>query len=135
MVPDIQFKLRGVYNFDVYPSALLGTSYSNVTILAVMDPTSAAKEIDIQALHVQAYPTLPAGTPNDPAGYDYVKILLTSGRETILGIAWINASTVNQVLSNVITATIANVSAADIPRIMNALVQNGYNNVKLSVTQ
>ena len=134
MIPDINFKIRSVYSFDVYPTALLGTSYNNVTVLGIMDPTSAAKEIDIQALHVQMFPTLPVGTPNNPTEYDYVKILTTAGNVTILGMAWINAATVTLVNSNIITATIGNVSAADVNRITNALVQNGYSNISLQIS-
>jgi hypothetical protein len=129
----INFVLRGVYSFDVFPAALLGTDYKNVTVLAIMDAATANREIDIQALHAQIYPMLPVGTPNDPYGYDYVKIKTTAGNVTILGIAWINDTTVTLVQSNTITAVIGNVSAVDVLRIRNALIQNGYNNIALSI--
>jgi len=133
MTPDIAFQLRQVYSFNVYPSALLSTSFTNVTIKAIMDPISAAKEIDIYALHAQIYPTLPVGTPNDPMAYDYVKIQTTAGNTTILGMAWIDANTVTLVTANTITAVISSVSAADINRIKNALTQNGFSAISLSI--
>jgi len=133
MSNNIPFIVRKVYNFDVYPAALLGTSYLGVTVLSIMDPTTAAKEIDIQALHAQVYPTLPPGTPNDPTGYDYVKIQTITGQVTILGMAWINESTVVVVQSNTIVIRVNDVAAIDLSRIMNALVQNGYNNVVMSI--
>ena len=133
MLPDINFQLRQVYSFNVYPTALLTTSFTNVTIKAIMDPISAAKEIDIYALHAQVYPSLPVGAPNDPTAYDYVKLQTTAGNTTILGMAWIDASTVALVQANTITATISNVSAADMNRVMNCLVQNGFQAVSLSI--
>ena len=132
-MPDISFQLRSVYSFDIYPTALIGTIFNNVTVLSIMDPSSAAKEVDIQALHIQIFPTLPAGTPNDCTAYDYVKVRTAAGQTIILGMAWINAATVTLVTANTITAVITGVSTADIPRIMNALVQNGYNNVNISI--
>lgn len=131
---DIPFNLRGVYSFDVYASALLGTNYKNVTVMAVMDAATANREIDIQALHAQIYPTLPAGTPNRAVDYDYVKIKTTAGNTTILGMAWINPVTVVQVQSSTITVVIGGVSASDQTRIKNALLQNGFNNISITVS-
>ena len=132
-MPDIAFTLRGVYSFDVYPAALLPTSFNNVTIMAIMDTATANQYIDTMAMHVQVYPTLPAGTINDPNGYDYVKVQTATGNTAILGMAWINPSTVQLIQSSTITAVITNVSAADIPRIQNALAQNGYDSINLSI--
>jgi hypothetical protein len=129
----LNFKLRGIYSFDVYPSALLGTTFSNVTVVGILDSESAAKEIPIQELHVQVYPTLPVGTPNNPSGYDYLKIKTTTGETTILGMAWINEQSVQEVLLSTITAVIGGVSAIDLPRIRNCLIQNGYNNIQLDI--
>ncbi len=128
------FTLRLVYNFDLYPVALLGAGYSNATIMAIMDTATANREIDTVALHAQIYPTLPAGScPNDPNGYDYVKIKTTTGQTTILGLPWINPQTVVLVDSKTIVATISNVSASDVARINNALVANGFNNVSIVI--
>jgi hypothetical protein len=133
MLADINFQLRQVYSFNVYPTALLSTDFSNVTIKAIMDPISAGKEIDIYALHAQMYPMLPPGSPNSAEDYDYVKIQTTAGNTTILGMAWIDANTVQLVQASTITAVISNVSAVDMNRILNALVQNGYSAVNLSI--
>ena len=134
MNTDISFKLRGVYSFDVYPTALLGTSYKNVTILGIMDPTTAAKKVDIKSLHVMMFPTLPAGSSSNFEDYDYVEIKTSTGETTVLSMGWINPATVTQVTSSTAVATIGGISAADVPRIINALVQNGFNDVTVSLT-
>lgn len=128
------FNIRQIYNFDMYAPALLGASYKSVTVLAVMDRETAARDIDPQALHVQVFPYLPAGTPNDPNGYDYVKIKTPAGNTTVVGIPWIKADTIVSVESRTITVQIANVNAGDVPRVRDALVQNGFNAVTLSIS-
>ena len=132
-MPAINFVLRSVYDFDVYPSGLMQASFKNVTVMAIMDAATANLYIDTEAMHVQVYPSLPEGTPNDATAYDYFRIQTQTGQTMILGLAWINANTVTLVQSSTIKAIIGNVSAADIPRIQNALVQNGYNNISLSI--
>lgn len=128
-----QFELRKVYNFEVYPAALLGNDFKNVTVLAIMDRDTANKEIDCQALHINYYPSLPSGTPNDPNGYDYVRIRTTAGVTTVLGIAWINQESIQLVESRTMKITVGDVGAADVARVRNALVQNGYNNIDIQL--
>lgn len=129
----MNLEIKQVYSFDVYPVALLGNNFKNVTIVGVMDQEQANREIDTQALHIQVYPTLPAGTPNRPDGYNYVKIKFPSGNTTILGMAWIKDSTVVQVSTSTITAVISNVAPTDVSRLRDALIQNGFSNIQLSV--
>lgn len=131
----INFAIKQAYSFQVYPAALLGNGFQNVVVMAIMDFESANREgVDPTALHVQVYPTLPAGTPNDPSQYTYVKLKMPNGDTTILGLPWIKEDTVEQITSNTITATITGVTAADLPRVKNALTQNGFGNIELSVS-
>ena len=129
----MDFKIRGVYSFDVYPAPLLGTNFKNVTVLAVMDFETANNEFDALARHVNYYSYLPTGTPNNPAAYDYIKIKTTADNVIIIGIAWINMSTVVEVESRTATVTIKNITATDVPRIKNALVQNGFNDIAIDI--
>ena len=125
------FQNRQVYSFDVYPLAALGNNFKNVTVMAVMDAETAAQSIDIQAQHVAYFPFLPAGTPNDPRAYDYVKIKTLAGNTAILGLAWINEATIVQVESVTIVATVYGAASSDVTKIRNALIQNGFNNVSV----
>lgn len=130
--PDLKNRLT--YNFDVHPTAFIGNNYKNVTVMAIMDRETANKEIDTAALHIQCFPTLPAGTPNDPDAYDYVKLKMPSGATTIIGLAWIKSETVTLVDARTITAKIGNVTATDLAKIKAALVQNGYSSIELSIS-
>ncbi len=128
------FELKKVYNFDVYPSTILGDDFRNVTILSIMDYESALQLADVAAIHVNVYPYLPAGLPDDPSQYDYVRIRTASGQSTILGISWINLDTVELVESRRMTIKIDGVGSSDIERVRLALVQNGYNNIEISIS-
>jgi len=127
------FDIKGVYSFDVYPSAILGTSFQNVTILSIMDYESALNFGDIASLHINVFPYLPEGSPDDPTATDYVRIRTSSGAATILGVNWINPATIEQVTSQRAIATIEGVTNSDVPRILNALVQNGFNQVEVKL--
>ena len=127
------FELKKVYSFDVYPSQLLGNDFQNVTVLSILDFDTALQFMDVPALHTNVFPTLPAGTPDDPAAYDYVKIKTASGQNTILGIPWINQATIALVESRKMTIVIDGVSAADVDRARNALAQNGFNQIAISL--
>lgn len=126
--------LRGTYNFDVYPAAIIPSTFKNAKVLAIMDRDSANREIDTQALHVQVYPYLPVGTPNDPDAYDYVKLLLTSGNTTVLGLAWINADTVELVESRTMMVKIANTKSSDVARVRAALLQLGLHGLEINIS-
>jgi len=130
---NVNLAIRCVYNFEVYPSSIIGSNFKNVTVLALMDKNTAQKEIDAAGMHVQVYPYLPPGTPTNPDGYDYVKIKTMSGQTAVLGLAWIKPETIELVMAKTVNVKIANVTASDVPRIRNALVQNGFNDLTIDI--
>lgn len=125
--------IRTVYNFQVYPSSIIPTEFKNVTVLAIMDRDTASKEIDTEALHVQVYPFLPSGIKNDSNSYDYVKIKTNTGNTIIIGMAWIKEDTIEVVTSSKITIVVSDVSASDVTKIRNILVQSGYTVNEISI--
>jgi hypothetical protein len=127
------FEIKGVYNFDVYPTAILGDDFDNVTILAILDYETALQTADIPAIHTNVFPYLPSGIPDDPSQYDYVRIRTASGSATILGIPWINLDTLELVESRRMTVKIEGVSSSDVERVRIALVQNGFNNLEITL--
>lgn len=129
----IPFEVRKVYSFDVYGTSILTNGFKNVTIMAILDYESALDFRDVTAVHHQVYPSLPVGTPDDPTSYDYVHVRLASGDKTVLGLPWINLTTVVEIASRKIMATIDGVSSADLDRVRTSLVQNGFNNIKLEL--
>jgi hypothetical protein len=130
------FLIGKTYSFAVYPTALLGNGFQNCKVLGVMDADSARRAgMDVEAQHARVYPTIPTsvGIPNDPNQYNYVQLMTAAGVRTILGIPWIDDSTVVEVTSQTITAVIGNVTPTDLTRIKQILANNNYNNVKLTI--
>ncbi len=127
------FETNLVYSFDIYPRVYFDTNFNNVTVLGTVGYELAAKYADIYALHAQVYPTLPSGTPNDPRVFDYIMIRTATGSTTVLAKPWIKEDTIELIEAKTIVVTIDNVSASDVSKVRNALVQNGYNQLDIKV--
>ena len=127
------FQVNGKYSFEVFPTAILGNDFKNVVVMGIVHPSIAQNFLDIEASHVQVYPYLPAGTPDDARGYDYVMLKTISGETTVLGLPWINADTITNVESGTMLIEILNVTSMDIQRVSDALIVNRYNqfNIKM----
>ncbi len=117
----------------MYAVPVLGSDFNNVTVLSILDKDSANQLIDAEAQHIAVFPYLPQGSPNNAASYNYIKIRTSAGNIAVLGLAWINENSVEEVQARTITVTIANVSASDIPKVRNCLAQNGFNNVIVDI--
>lgn len=128
-----QFQLRKMYSFQVHASSVLGVgNFQKVTVLSVMDFDTAMQFADIPAMHENVFSFLPSGTPDRPEDYEYLLIKTAAGK-TVIGVPWIDESTIEQVSSMKIQAVIDDVSTADIERIRACLTQNGYHNIDLKI--
>lgn len=127
----VALETRKVYNFNVFPSTLLGSDFTASTVLSILSPIDALKEIDIYSKHSLYYPYLPAGVPNDPMSYDYVRIQLSSGNKIILGLPWIDQNSIVLVSSQTVTVTLTGVAPTDIPLLKSILAANNlkYNSI------
>lgn len=113
--------------FTVYPTAILGTKYTSVKVLSILDYETAKSFVDVDALHRNIYPTLPNGlVPNDPSQYDYVKLRFSNGASDIIGLPWINASTIVVSSSQNIQLTFTNLSPVDQNRLKQVVQANGF---------
>lgn len=133
------WQLGQTYSFSVYPEALLGTNFANVTVMALMDAATAAASGlgDIYAEHANLYSSvIGLGTvKNDATSYYYLKLKLSdSSTPILLGIPFIIDSTVNLVTAQTITAVIGQVSSSDLINIKNLLAAAGYNSATLTIS-
>lgn len=129
------FQNRKVYSFDVYPSAILGTGFKNITVQAVLDYDSALSFGDIDAMHANVYRYLPPGTPNRPQDFDYLLIKTDQGTTTIIGVPWIVEETIELVQALKMTVVIDGVGNNDIERVRACLSQNGFDKISISLSQ
>jgi hypothetical protein len=132
-MPNPILNIRSTYNFEVYGTQILGNNYSGVTILAIMDADSAAKEIDAVSKHAAMFPYLPNGTPNNWRSYDYVKIKTVTNQVTVIGMPWIKENTITLVEARTATIKVGNVTGSDANRIRNALITNGFNDIEITI--
>lgn len=123
----IDFKIKGIYNFEVYPTTI-STEFKNVTILSHMTYDIANNYGDLVALHMQYYPFLPSGTPDDPTLYEYLLVRLESGDDTIIAVPWINANTVEEVSSTPIQVVFENLKPNEVIILRDVLSINGFTN-------
>jgi hypothetical protein len=128
-----QLPLSEIASFNLYPAAILGSSFQNAKIDALLDFATANYFIDAAALHANVYPTLPPTTPNDPTQYAYVKLTLANGTVTVIGIPWIIDDTLVVSQAQSIQLTINNVSPSDQNKIINALASNGFTAVSVKI--
>jgi hypothetical protein len=122
-----------VISFDVYPATIIGAHFSDAKVLGLLDKDTANLWIDADAMHVNVYPSLPAGTPDDPDQYQYVKLRHLNGTVSIIGIPWINADTLEISQRGTLTITVSDASPLDKDRIIRALAANGYRAAKVSL--
>lgn len=129
----VEFQTRKMYSFQVYPSAVLGTTnFQKVTVKSILDYNTAMQFADIHAQHENVFSYLPAGTPDRPEDFDYL-LLETAAGKTVIGVPWIIPETIEQVSSMKIQAVIEDVSTADVERIRACLTQNGYHKIDLKI--
>lgn len=119
-------KFGNTISFEVYPAAIVGARFTDVKVLAHLDKDSARQWIDPEALHVNVYPTLPTGTPDDPDQYQFLKLKHPNGKISVIGIPWIREETLQISTKGTLTLTVKEVDPADMQRIVQALSANGY---------
>ena len=128
-----QFKNRAVYSFDVYPVAILGASFANVTVMGTIDEATAREKLATAEIHAQVYPFLPSGTPDDPTAYDYLRFKTLTGETVTIGIPWIKPESVVLVDAKTLDITVGQVKSEDVTIIRNLLVQAGYKNLAMNL--
>lgn len=115
-------KPRDVISFEVYPLAILGNNFKNVTVDAVLSAnTVSILGFDFAATHAMVYPSLPPGTPDDGTQYDYLRIIFESGEPTYIGIPWIRPDTLTKVAGTTLTLIFNNIDNTRKDRIIAAV--------------
>lgn len=119
-------QFNNVITFNVHAPNVLGSVYQDVKVLALLDVATAADQIDPYSLHANVYPSLPPGVEDDPTSYQYVKVQHPNGTNSIIGIPWIDFSTITLSGKGKLTIVINDVNPDDKHAIMRALASNGY---------
>ena len=116
--PALDIGLRDVVSFSLFENTTIGTTFTRVRLIGVVDYSTASQKIDPVALHEDIITNLPEGSVDDPTIYSYLKIELENGEQTFVGLPWIDTTTLEKVGSNKLTLTIDNVNVDDVPNIL-----------------
>ncbi len=120
------YKLRSSYSFDTYAPNILGATIRNLTLIAIVDYSIASNYVTPNTLHVNIYPYLPKGTPNNPERYTYLLFENEHGEKIVLANTWIVENSIKESTKNIITIVIENASSGDETDIRNLLSLRGY---------
>lgn len=130
-----KLNIGDIASFDVYPNDYLGNQFRQCVILAILDADSVRfLGIEPETEHVKVYDSLPAGTPNDPTKYQWLKLRLTNGSITAIGIPWIKPDTIVTVTTSTITVVYENVSPNDVQKIRTMNANNGYSSFAITIS-
>jgi hypothetical protein len=122
-----QIEIGQRFSFEVYPSAILGNNFKDVTLEGTLSPAMAqAFGTDIYSLHNNVYRTLPTTVPNDPLKYNYIRVRHQNGNLSVVGIPYIRPESIVISTRGVLDLRFDNVTQEDQTRILNALSANGY---------
>ncbi len=125
--PSKDIALRDVVSFSLYDNTTIGTVFTRVKLLGVVDYATAAQTIDPVALHEDIITNLPEGSVDDPTQYSYLKLELENGAVTYVGMPWVDESTLTKVGESKLQVTLSNMNVDDVPNIIAALNANGFN--------
>lgn len=127
------FEVGKAYTFSVYPSNIIENVFDYAVCTATFSSDIAQHYLDITAIHAQVYSYLPSGTPDSAFLYNYVQFQLRDGSRVVLGIPWINTSTITVSDAQMITVNIRGVTANRINDIRDTLISNGFNDIEIIV--
>jgi hypothetical protein len=121
--------INKLVSLTFYPGvdSIIGTAFTNVKVKAILDHESVFQWIDPISMHANLYPSVFAGNPaipNDYKGYLYAKIQLADGKMTVVGLPWISSFVVHT--NTTIQTTVSDAQPADINRIRDILLLNGF---------
>lgn len=118
-------QIGSVYNFKLYAPAILGATYNNAKVAALLDYDSAKIIEDVTPIHASVLSVLPTGTPVNAASLIYVKIITSTGQVKVIAMDWISEQP-TQVNAGTVVVSLSNVNASDLPRLRNILINSGF---------
>jgi len=115
-------------SFQVYPSVFLGTQFKDVVVQSIINAeTARLLGFDFVSMHANVYPTLPAGqVPDNPTQYNYLLVKMPAGQMQIVGIPWIDESTITSRVSTSVYLEVPGAGTTNVQAIITALAANGF---------
>lgn len=93
----INLSINKVYTFSTQSPAILGATIKNAKLLYSCGFEYAMKVENVAVKYAAVYPSLPAGTPQNPAGVVFYRFKAENGDEIFIAEPWIVDGSVVQV--------------------------------------
>lgn len=122
-----------IIQFETNAPAILGARYKDVKVLAILDASTATLFADVLARHIAVYPYLPTGVLDDYTRYNYVKLELSDKSILIMGIPWINESSIQVIVNTDIVVRLKGRNHDDVNLVRQALLANGFEDFTVDV--
>lgn len=122
-----------VYTFNTQSPAFLGAIIERAKLKSITDADNARKFAPIDQLHAQIYPSLPAGTPNDPNAAIYYVFEGQNKSTVVLAEHWINEPSIELIEHIEIGVTVTRASISDVEKIRIALSAAGIQDFTIKV--
>lgn len=118
--------------FNTLAPNVLGANRDNVTIVAAdLDLDTAVLISDVKAKHNQVRNYLTT-LPQSAGSYSYVKLRYGNGNIEVLGVPWIDISSIEVITDRKLVIEIGSVSETTEQTARQALLQNGITDFKIS---
>ena len=128
------FSIGKYYSFNTLAPAILGATFYRAKLIGLVCYDTANTRINVNLMQRTIYPSLPAGTVDNPANYTYLMLETESGEKTVVAYEWIDESSIEEVVSMTATITVPNIAASDATAIRDLLTLNGFKNIKIALT-
>lgn len=113
-------------SFNLHPSNIIRDRFEGVEVMGVFGFEVARQLSDVSTMHYNVYSTLPANTPNDPSAYNYVQVRYPNGNKTVLGLPWINESTIDVSTAVTYKIEVFDCTMADSEELSRILTANNF---------
>ena len=124
-------RINKIYNFNTLAPSILGTTYKNMKVKAIMSANEAIKHRDIYTLH-NNLTTAILGLPQDVGDCTYVLFEDRDGNQTVLALEYIDPYTITEVVTTNVRVELYNTDDLDVSVLRTRLLELGYNNFNIT---
>ena len=99
------------YNFSLIPNSVLGLTFNNIKLIAVLDYSTALKFSNVELINKQIAPYLPPGTNTNHTEYSYY-LFDSGGKKIVIADVWIISGSVEETIGINYTIRLNNISSS-----------------------
>jgi len=128
------FETNKNYSFNTRAPAILGPSYTNVRVSAILDYQTALMLDNVEAKQRSVYPYLASlNIPDRPDQYTYILFVDSEKNKHVIALEWIDISSINETYGISINVTLNNVAFSDVSLIRETLISLGYTSYNIQI--